>query len=78
MALMNVQGQVRLLKQEHNTLIEAVKKEMTWKRVGPKISIITTLVDQVKLIQQEHSNLRQFKHECTELKEQLSEYKGLT
>ena len=66
---MNVQGQVRLLKQEHQTLTESIKKEMTWKRVGPKIALISTLADQVKSISQERAALLQHKQESNELKE---------
>ncbi len=47
MVLMTMQGQVKLLKQEQQGLIDLVSKELTWKRVWPKISIITGLVEKV-------------------------------
>lgn len=47
-ALLSVQQKVTLLKQEHSELVRAVEKEITWKRVGPKLPVIQSLVDQVK------------------------------
>lgn len=40
--------------------------------------MITSLVDQIKVISSDRSNLEHFKLECQELQEQLVEYKGLT
>ena len=68
-ALLALQGQMAQLKAEHQELVRVVGKEMTWKRVGPKLGVITSLVDQVKQVSKEHAVLTQFKHECQELQE---------
>ena len=72
-----MQGKVRLLRQEHQELVNVVRKELTWKRVGPKLNVISGLVARVQLVAQEHAAMRTFKQDCQELKEQLVEYKGL-
>lgn len=58
--------------------MNVVQKELTWKRVGPKLNMITGLVEQVKLVSQGSASMRQYRQESQELREQLTEYKGLT
>ena len=55
-----------------------MQRDLTWKRVGPKIDVIRGIVEQVKLVGQDHTTMRQYQQDCRELKEQLAEYKGLT
>ena len=74
---MSMQGKVKLLRQEHQELVNIVAKELTWKRVGPKLNVISGLVARVQLVAQEHAAMQTFKQDCQELKEQLVEYKGL-
>ena len=74
---MSMQGKIRLLRQEHQELVNVVRKELTWKRVGPKLNVISGLVARVQLVAQEYAAMRTFKQDCQELKEQLVEYKGL-
>lgn len=40
--------------------------------------MITAILDHFKVVASENTDLRQFKLECQELREQLNEYKGLT
>lgn len=50
MALMTLQGKISILKREHEELVNVVTKELNWKRVGPKLTMITGLVEQVKIV----------------------------
>ena len=61
---MSMQGKVRLLRQEHQELVNVVRKELTWKRVGPKLNVISGLVARVQLVAQEHAAMRTFKQDC--------------
>ena len=43
--LTNLQQQIVQLKQAQTDLVRAVEKDMTWKRVGPKHEMLTSLVE---------------------------------
>ena len=42
---MTLQGQVKLMRQQHEELVGCVQRELTWKRVGPKIDVIRGIVE---------------------------------
>ena len=76
--MLELQGKLKQVKQEHADLVASIKKEVTWQRVGPKLNVLTSLSDQVKRVSKELASLRQCELDCQELREQLVEYKGLT
>lgn len=55
-----------------------MQKEMVWKRIGPKAQTLASLLEQAQLLASEVAELRKYREECQEYKEQLVEYKGLT
>lgn len=69
MALMTLQGKITLLKREQEELVNVISKDLNWKRVGPKLNMITGLVEQVKLVSQGNAASRKFKQEVQEYKE---------
>lgn len=48
------------MKQQHEELVSCVQRELTWKRVGPKIDVIRGIVEQVKLVGQDYTTMRQY------------------
>lgn len=73
-----VSAQFENLKSQHKQLVSLVKRELTWARVGPKADTLKGLVAQMKAVGQQSADLANRRQECTDLKEQLIEYKGLT